>query len=59
MGKAYQLPLNEKTTLIMRSYLSTEDWIAGDAVIYGIDEMGDSCSLSDEQISEIKKIAEE
>ena len=58
MGKAYHLPLNEKATLIMRSYLSTEDWIAGDAVISGIDEMGDSCSLLDEQISEIKKIVE-
>ena len=56
MGKVYHLPLNEKATKIMRSYLSTEDWIAGDAVIYGIDEMGDSCSLSDEQISEISVI---
>ena len=44
--------------MIMRSYLSTEDWIAGDAVIYGIDEMGDSCGLSNEQISEIKNIVE-
>lgn len=59
MGKAYHLPLNETATQIMRSYLSTADWIAGDAVIYGIDEMGYSCSLSDEQISEIKKIEEE
>ena len=42
----------------MRSYLSTEDWIAGDAVIYGIDEIGDSCGLSNEQISEIKDIVE-
>ena len=58
MGKAYHLPLNEKATQIMRSYLSTEDWIAGDAVIYGIDEIGDSCGLSNEQISEIKDIVE-
>lgn len=58
MGKAYHLPFNEKATQVMRYYLTTEDWIAGDAVIYGIDEMGDSCSLSDEQILKIEKSME-
>lgn len=43
----------------MRCYLTTEDWIAVVAVIYGIDEMGDSCSLTDEQILEIEKIMED
>ena len=55
MGKAYHLPVNERATAVYKAYLNTPDWIAGDAVIYGLDEMGDSCSLSEEQIIEIEK----
>ena len=58
MGKAHHLPVNEKATQIMKAYLSMDDWIAGDAVVYSSDEGGDSCSLTEEQISEIEKIME-
>ena len=58
MGKANHLPVNERATAVYKAYLNTCDWIAGDAVIYGLDAMGDSCSLSEDQISEIEKTME-
>ncbi len=57
MGKAYNLPYNEKASVIMRKYLpTTKDWIAGNAIIFGLDDEECSSSLTDEQVVEINEL---
>lgn len=52
-GKISNLPYNEIATTLYHSYCMTQDYIAGDAVVYGVDKEGDSCGLSEEQIGDI------
>ena len=54
IGKLQMLPRNEIATSIIQSYLPTEDWVAGNALICGCDSMGASCDLTEDQIQEIK-----
>lgn len=57
MGKVYGLPVNYVATRILRSYIpASMDVICGDAAICAIDDEGDSCSLTSEQITQINKI---
>lgn len=52
-GKLDGLPINHVATQIYRHYLSTDDFIAGNAVICACDSEGDTCDLTQEQINEI------
>lgn len=56
-GKLEHRPLNEMATAVFRSYFDTDDWIAGDVLICGVDDQGESCDLTEEQIREIKEKA--
>lgn len=54
-GKIYNLPINADATTIFRSYFKTsDDYIAGDAIILGLNDQGFSCSLTNAQIKELK-----
>lgn len=52
-GKINKLPFNKFATDIYRAYLPTNDYVAGDAIILGLDEEGGSCTLTEEQKNEI------
>lgn len=53
VGKLDGLPINHAATHIYRSYLKTDDYIAGNAVICACDSEGEACDLTEEQINEI------
>ena len=56
-GKLEHRPLNEMATAVFRSYFDTDDWIAGNALICGVDSYGESTDLTEKQIKEIKQRA--
>ena len=56
-GKLEHRPINEMATSVYRSYFVADDWIAGNALICGVDSEGASCALTEEQIKEIKEKA--
>ena len=56
-GKLEHRPLNEMATAVFRSYFDTDDGIAGNVLICGVDNEGSSCNLTEEQIKEIKEKA--
>ena len=55
-GKIMGLPVNPKATIFSLEFTEKIDLIKGDVVICGIDKEGDSCDLTDEQISDFMKI---
>lgn len=52
-GKIKRLPLNKLATEIYHTYLPTNDYVAGDAIILGLDKEGSSCSLTEQQKKEV------
>lgn len=57
-GKLKSLPKNELATKIYRSFFRTTDYIAGDVVIKGMDDEGETCDLTDKQMTELIKLLE-
>ena len=55
-GKITDLPVNSKATIFSLEFTEKIDLINGDVVICGLDEEGDSCDLTDEQVSDFMKI---
>ena len=55
-GKLMGLPVNPKATIFSLEFTGKTELINGDVVICGIDKEGDSCDLTDEQISDFMKI---
>lgn len=55
-GKLDNLAKNPLATRVLRTYLNTPDYIAGTAVVYGLNGEGDSCSLTDDQIKALESI---
>lgn len=55
-GKIMGLPVNSKATIFSLEFTEKIDLIRGDIVICGIDKEGDSCDLSNEQITGFMKI---
>ena len=53
MAKADDEPVNCLATMVILNYSNVFEIVNGDAVICGLDEDGDTCSLSDEQIDEL------
>ena len=58
MGKAEAEQVNCLATMVMLNYANVLDLVAGEAVICGMDEEGNTCSLSDEQIEELLYVFE-
>lgn len=59
-GKIYNLDYNLKATLLYRAtHLYTNDYIVGDAIIVGTDNQGENRSLTDIEISVVKRIIED
>lgn len=53
MAKADDELVNCLATMVILNYSNVFEIVNGDAVICGLDEEGNSCSLSDEQIEEL------
>ncbi len=53
-GKIKGLPANKDATAVFSSFFRDEDYIAGDAVICGVNGNGFDCSLTRAQIKELK-----
>ena len=53
MAKADDEQVNCLATMVILNYSNVFEIVNGDAVICGLDEEGDTCSLSDEQIEEL------
>lgn len=58
-GKIDHLLPNYQATRVLRSFYRTQDIIVGDVVIKGLDNEGESCDLTDEQIAKLIHILEE
>ncbi len=58
-GKITGLPVNSKATIFSLEFTEKVDFINGDVVICGLDKDGDSCDLTDEQITAFMKILDE
>lgn len=55
-GKLDRLPINHLATRIYRSYLKTDDFIVGNAVICACDSKYEAYDLTEEQINEILEL---
>ena len=53
MGKADDDLVNCLATMVILNYSNVIEIVNGDAIICGLDEEGNACSLSDEQIEEL------
>lgn|GEM_PF-4406402 len=53
MGKYEELPINSRASLLFMEYEDTFGLLEGNAVLCGLDENGDTCDLSREQIEEV------
>ena len=59
-GKILDLDYNLKATLLYRAtHLYADDYIVGDVIIVGTDNYGENRSLTDIEISVVKKIIED
>ena len=59
-GKIYNLDYNLKATLLFRAtHLFKDDYIVGDVVIVGTDNLGENGDLTDLEIETIKQIIED
>ncbi len=58
-GKITGLPVNSKATIFSLEFTEKMAFINGDVVICGLDDEGDSCDLTDEQITAFMKILDE
>ena len=58
-GKIMGLPVNPLATVFSLEFTEETDFINGNVVICGLDEEGDSCDLSEEQITGFMKILDE
>ena len=52
-GKLYGFPANKDATAILISFYRDEDYVAGDAIIVGVNKRGFDCSLTNAQIKEL------
>ncbi len=59
VGKITGLPVNSKATIFSLEFTEKMSFINGDVVICGLDDEGDSCDLTDEQITAFMKILDE
>ena len=58
-GKITGLPVNWRATVFALEFTEKIDFINGDVVICGLDEEGDSCDLTDEQVGKFMRILNE
>lgn len=58
-GKITGLPVNSLASIFSLEFVEAIDFINGDVVICGLDEEGDSCDLTDEQIKDFMGILDE
>lgn len=59
VGKITGLPVNSKATIFSLEFTEKMSFINGDVVICGLDDEGDSCDLTGEQITAFMKILDE